>query len=67
MEYEQVFGPWDAVSRGPAREDSMLESHIRDLQTQLQKRDDLIDKLRDDVAQLHEEHRSTQDRVGVVV
>ena len=43
--------------------EEVLENHIRDLKSQLKQRDDLIDRLRENVSRLEEDKTSLEEMV----
>ena len=47
--------------------EEILEGHIRDLQKQISQRDNMIEKLRNDIFQLNEEHKTSVDQVILII
>ena len=47
--------------------EEILENHVRDLKLQLSKREEIIDKLRDDMKKLEREKDAVEQRVGGMI
>ena len=63
LDYNQVFGPYDAKAAPSASSLAVTEAHMEELRSQLRQRDALIDQLREDIADLHAQRRRAQDKV----
>ena len=61
LSYSHTFVYIESCCRKSSEE--ILEGHIHDLRKQITQRDDMIDKLRSDIYQLKEEHKSSVEQV----
>ena len=47
--------------------DQTMEAHCRDLQLQISQRDDIIDKLRSEIDQIHQQQIASQEAVRIAI